>query len=157
VVDSKSQTATGETSVTVAALPAAPKPVTIDVCTIHFARDVHRPSRVDNEAKACLDQVALNLQRNADATLAIVGNASNDEKDNTKIASERAVNTKAYLVSEKGIDSSRIALYTGSLNGMTVSNTLIPSGATFNTTGDTPIDESAVKMHPATSVQHNTK
>jgi outer membrane protein OmpA-like peptidoglycan-associated protein len=157
VVDSKNQTATGETSVTVAALPAAPKPVTIDVCTIHFARDVHRPSRVDNEAKACLDQVALNLQRNADATLAIVGNASNDEKDNTKIASERAVNTKAYLVSEKGIDSSRIALYTGSLNGMTVSNTLIPSGATFNTTGDTPIDESAVKMHPATSVQHNTK
>lgn len=147
VVDDKGQTASGSTSVTVAALPVAPKPLTSDLCTIHFDRDVHRPARVDNEAKACLDQVALNLQRSADAKVAIVGNASAGEKNGNKIASQRAINTKAYLVSDKGIDASRIDVYTGSLNGMTVSNTLVPSGATFDATGDTPVDESAA--HPA--------
>jgi hypothetical protein len=157
VVDDKGQTASQPTTVTIAALPVAPKPKTSDLCTLHFERDVHRPSRVDNEAKACLDQVALNLQQSGEARLAIVGNASTGEKSGQRIASERAVNTKAYLVSDKGIDSSRIDIYTGSLDGMTVSTTLIPSGATFDTTGDTPVDESTLKAHPAAPVRHNTK
>jgi opacity protein-like surface antigen/outer membrane protein OmpA-like peptidoglycan-associated protein len=157
VVDDKGQTASQPTTVTITAPPAAPKPTTSDLCSIRFERDVRRPSRVDNEAKACLDQVALNLQQSADAKLAIVGNASTEEKDGKKIASERAVNTKAWLVSEKGIDSSRIAVYTGSLNEMTVSSTLIPSGATFSATGDTPVNESVLKAHPATPARHNRK
>ncbi len=65
---------------------------------------------MDNEAKACLDEVALALQSNSDAKLAIVGNASSKEKGGKKLATQRAVNTKAYLVGEKGIDSSRIAV-----------------------------------------------
>jgi opacity protein-like surface antigen len=155
VLDDKGQTANGEALVTVVALPVAPKPTTSDVCTLHFARDVHRPARVDNEGKACLDQVALNLQQNADSKVALVGNASTEEKGGKKIASQRAINTKAYLVHEKGIDPSRVAIYTGSLNGMDVSTTLIPPGATFDTTGDTPVDESAVKTHPITSGKNN--
>jgi outer membrane protein OmpA-like peptidoglycan-associated protein len=95
---------------------------------------------VDNEGKACLDEVALNLQRSSDAKLALVGNAASEERGGKKLATERAVNTKAYLVNEKGIDSSRIAVYTGSQNGKIVSTTLIPSSATFDTTGDTPVD-----------------
>jgi opacity protein-like surface antigen len=155
VLDDKGQTANGEALVTVVALPVAPKPTTSDVCTLHFARDVHRPARVDNEGKACLDQVALNLQQNADSKVALVGNASTEEKGGKKIASQRAINTKAYLMHEKGIDPSRVAIYTGSLNGMDVSTTLIPPGATFDTTGDTPVDESAVKTHPITSGNNN--
>jgi outer membrane protein OmpA-like peptidoglycan-associated protein len=101
---------------------------------------VARPSRVDNEAKACLDEIALNLQRNSDAKLAISGNAATGEKNSKKLATARAVNTKAYLVNEKGIDASRIAVYTGSQDGKTVSTTLIPAGATLDSTGNTPVD-----------------
>jgi opacity protein-like surface antigen/outer membrane protein OmpA-like peptidoglycan-associated protein len=140
VVDDKGQTGSGATSVTVEVPIAAPKPMTSDLCSIHFDRDARRPSRVDNEGKACLDEVALNLQRSSDAKLALVGNAASEERGGKKLATERAVNTKAYLVNEKGIDSSRIAVYTGSQNGKIVSTTLIPSSATFDTTGDTPVD-----------------
>jgi outer membrane protein OmpA-like peptidoglycan-associated protein len=157
VVDDKAQAASGTTSVMVEALPVAPKPITSALCSINFERDVRRPARVDNEAKACLDQVALSLQQSADSKVAIVGNASSEEKGGRKIASERAVNTRAYLVSEKGIDSSRLVLYTGSLNGNTVSSTLIPSGATFDATDVTPVNETPVKPHRATPARHNPK
>ena len=40
-------------------------------------RDKKRPTRVDNEAKACLDEVALDLQRQADAKAVVVGMTSN--------------------------------------------------------------------------------
>jgi hypothetical protein len=139
VVDDKGQTASGTTSVTVAVPVSAPKPMTSDLCAVHFDRDARRPVRVDNEGKACLDEVALDLQRNSDASLALVGSASGMEKDGRKLAAQRASNTKAYLVGEKGIDSSRIAVYTGTQDGKVVSTTLIPSGATFDATGDTPV------------------
>jgi outer membrane protein OmpA-like peptidoglycan-associated protein len=140
VVDDKGQTASGTTTVTVAAPVIAAKPVTSALCSIQFDRDVRRPSRVDNEAKACLDEITLNLQRNSDANLAIAGNASSGEKGGRKLAVERAVNTKAYLVREKGIDSTRIAIYSGSQDGKMVSATLIPTGATLDTTGLTPVE-----------------
>jgi outer membrane protein OmpA-like peptidoglycan-associated protein len=114
---------------------AAPNPQVSELCAIHFDRDLRRPSRVDNEAKACLDDIALNLLRNSDARLAVEGNVSSKEKGGNKLATERAVNTKAYLVGEKGIDPSRISVYTGSTDGKTVSSFLIPAGATLDTTG----------------------
>jgi hypothetical protein len=138
VVDDKGQTASGTTSVTVAAPVTAAKPATSELCSIHFDRDVRRPSRIDNEGKACLDEVALDLQRSSDAQLAIVGNVSGGEKGGKRLAIERATNARVYLVSEKGIDSTRIAVYTGSQDGKAVSLTLIPAGATFDSTGDTP-------------------
>jgi opacity protein-like surface antigen/outer membrane protein OmpA-like peptidoglycan-associated protein len=140
VSDDKGQTASGTTTVTVAVPAVAPAPATSALCSISFDRDARRPNRVDNEAKACLDDIALSLQRSSDAKLAIVGNAASGEKGGKKLAMERAVNTKTYLVSEKGIDASRIDVYTGSQDGKTVSNTLIPAGATFDTTGVTPVD-----------------
>jgi opacity protein-like surface antigen len=140
VVDDKNQTASGTTNVMVAPLATAPRPMTSDLCSVSFDRDARRPSRVDNAAKACLDGIALNLQRDSGAKLAIVGNVASTEKGGKKLAAERAVNTKAYLVSEKGIDSTRIAVYTGSQNGKTVSTTLIPSGAAFDDTDDAPVE-----------------
>jgi hypothetical protein len=139
VVDDKGQTASGTTMVTIVAPVVAPKPMTSQLCPVNFDRDPRRPARVDNEGKACLDEVALDLQSNPDAKLAVVGNAASGEKNGQALAAERAVNTKAYLVGEKGIDSSRITVYAGSQDGKVVSITLIPADATFDTTGDTPV------------------
>jgi len=68
-----------------------------------------------------------------------VGNASAHETGTSKLAASRAVNTRAYLVGEKGIDASRIVVYTGLQDGKIVSTKLIPSGATFDATGDTVV------------------
>ena len=148
VVDDKGQTASSTTSVTLNAPPPVAAPTTQTLCTLQFERDTRRPTRVDNEAKACLDDVALNLQRTSDAKLALVGNAAGSEKLGSKKAAERAVNAKDYLVKEKGIDASRVSVYTGSTDGKTVTTTLIPAGANLDTTGDTAVDESAVKAQP---------
>jgi OmpA family protein len=139
VLDDKGSNASSVTSVTIAAPAAPPSPSVSEMCSIQFERDPRRPARVDNEAKACLDQVALSLEHSSDARLALIGNASSAEKGGSKLASERAINTKAYLVKEKGIDSSRITVYTGSQDGKVVTTVLIPAGATFDSTGDTPV------------------
>jgi hypothetical protein len=138
VVDAKGQTASGTTAVTVV-VPQAPIPAVSELCSVSFARDARRPARVDNEGKACLDQVALSLQGSADAKLVLIGSAAAGEKGANKLAAQRAVNTKAYLVGEKGIDSSRITVYTGTQDGKTVTTTLVPAGATFDATGDTQV------------------
>jgi outer membrane protein OmpA-like peptidoglycan-associated protein len=148
VVDDKGNTATQTTQVTVIAPPAPPAPATTSLCSISFERDKKRPARVDNEAKACLDDIALNLQRSSDAKVALVGSSDTKEKMGNKLAAERAVNTKSYLVTEKGIDASRVTVYTGGTDGKTVATTLVPAGATFSATGDTPVDEMAVKAVP---------
>ncbi|HTC74804.1 MAG TPA: hypothetical protein VK684_04475 [Edaphobacter sp.] len=158
VVDDKGQTASSTTTVTVNAPPPPPAPTTSALCSVSFERDTKRPARVDNEAKACLDDIALKLQSASDAKLAVVGNSTSDEKAPPKKgrkktvdpAAERAVNVKDYLVTEKGIDASRISVYTGSDDAKTVTTTLIPAGATLSTTGLTPVDESAVKAVPRT-------
>jgi outer membrane protein OmpA-like peptidoglycan-associated protein len=156
VVDDKGQTASSTTSVSVNQPPPPPAPKPSSLCSIQFDRDPRRPARVNNEAKACLDDIALNLQRSSDAKVALVGNAGSSEKSGPKLAAERAVNTKAYLVKEKGIDSSRIAVYTGTEDGKTVNTTLIPSGATLNGGSITPVDESAV-MTPTPGKKHHKK
>jgi len=155
VVDDKGQTASSTTTVSIVA-PAVPQPQTSALCSINFDRDPRRPARVNNEAKACLDDIALNLQRSSDAKIAIVGNAAGGEKMGPKLAGERAVNTKEYLVKEKGVDASRISVYSGSTDGKTAATTLIPAGATFDSTGDTVVDESAV-MAPEHHVRHHKK
>ena len=139
VADDKGGNASGTTSVTIAAPAPPPMPAVSEMCSVKFERDLRRPVRVDNEAKACLDEVALSLQHSSDASLVLVGNSSSAEKGGSKLASERAINTKAYLVNEKGIDSSRITVYTGSQNGKVVSTVLVPAGATFDSTGDSPV------------------
>jgi hypothetical protein len=156
VVDDKGQSATQMTTVTVVAPPAPAAPTTQSLCSVGFDRDKRRPTRVDNEGKACLDDLALNLQRSTDSKLAVVGNASSNEKRGPKMAGERAVNTKDYLVKEKGIDGSRVMVYTGTQDANTVSTTLVPSGATLDMTGLTPVDESAVQAQPRTAL-HTAK
>jgi hypothetical protein len=167
-VDSKGQTATQTTTVTVESPAAPPPPKTQALCTITFDRDKKRPTRVDNEAKACLDDIALTAQRQADAKLAITGNSvpvkvigkatpAKEKKaaaETSKLAAERAVNEKAYLVGEKGIDASRIAVYTGTESANNGTTTLIPAGSTLDLTGITPVNEATVKAVPRSAMKH---
>jgi hypothetical protein len=159
VVDDKGQTASGTATVTLNAPPPPPAPVTSSLCAITFDKDKARPTRVDNEAKACLDDIALSEQRDTTAKLAVVGNSEpvkivghktprkeeHATKEAEKRAAERAVNAKAYLVTEKGLDASNISVYTGTAGTNSVATTLIPSGATLDMTGLTPVDETMVK------------
>ncbi|HUV68805.1 MAG TPA: hypothetical protein VMW15_04030, partial [Terracidiphilus sp.] len=108
-------------------------------------------------------EVALDLQRQADAKAVVVGQSNAKEKEITAkqekiaarhkrakveyFAAQRAVNAKDYLVTEKGIDASRVSVMTGTTDGQTVENYLVPAGATFtnDVQGTTPVDESSVK------------
>jgi hypothetical protein len=163
VSDDKGHSASSPTSLTITAPYVPPAPKTQALCTISFSTDKTRPTRVDNEAKACLDQVALDLKQQADAKAVVVGEQSADEAAKTAkqqayqakhkhakvdmFAAQRAVNAKDYLVTEQGIDASRISVATGSTEGQTVEDYLVPAGATFSTdvTGTTPVDETMVK------------
>ncbi len=168
VVDDKGQSASATTTVTVIAPPPPPPPpapTTSSLCSVNFERDTRRPARVDNEAKACLDDVALTMQRSSDAKLAVVGNSNTKEKDLLKkknakavdLAALRAVNTKDYLVTEKGIDPSRVQVYIGQTDGQTVTTTLVPAGATMDTSGLVVVDEVVVKAVPRTPVAKKKK
>lgn len=152
VTDSAGQTAFGTTTV---ALAAVPKPVVVAsaLCSVSFTRDMRRPARVNNEAKACLDDVALGLQRSSDARLVLVGSAAATEHHRKQMADQRAVNTKAYLVEDKGIDPSRITVYSSSDDAKTVSITLVPLGATADLADDVPLDESVVKPQSRSSTR----
>lgn len=163
VADDKNHTATAETSVTIEAPPPPPTPHASVVCSMAFDKDARRPTRVDNEAKACLDQAALDLQKESDSKLVIVGQSNEKEKAKTAkqqkyaakhkrakvmdFAAQRAVNAKDYLVTEKGIDASRITASTSSNDGQNVESYLVPAGANFSADvqGTTPVDESTVK------------
>ncbi|MDR3751459.1 MAG: hypothetical protein P4K94_08245 [Terracidiphilus sp.] len=156
VSDDKGQTATASTTVTITEPYVAPAPHTQALCSITFDKDAKRPARVDNEAKACLDQVALSLQQQSDAKAVVVGESTAAEKAPKKghkhakvedLAGQRAVNTKEYLVTEKGIDASRVSVATGTTDGQTVEDYLVPAGASFTTdvAGTTAVDESVVK------------
>jgi hypothetical protein len=156
VADDKGHTASATTSVNIAA-PPPPAPKTQTLCSIEFNHDVKRPMRVDNDAKGCLDDVALNAQRTPDATLVLVGNSASapethgrhrrHELSAQEMAAQRAVNTKDYLVTEKGIDANRISVRTGNSGNNEVQNYLVPSGANFDNDvpGSTAVDETTVK------------
>ena len=162
VTDDKAQAASATTTVNVEAPYVPPAPKTQKLCAITFGRDKKRPARVDNEAKACLDDVALNAQRTADAKVVVVGEAAPEAKNADKLAAQRAVNTKAYLVDEKGIDASRISVRTGPTGTDQVEDYLVPAGADFDADvpGTTPVDESVVKPQarkPVPARKHSTK
>lgn len=117
-----------------------------------------KPARVDNTAKAILDDVALRLQREPDAKAVIVGYMDPSEEKAAKrlrisdLAAQRAVNTKEYLVTEKGIDPSRIEVRTGTAGGQRSEIYLVPAGATFDVENTTPVSENVkpqVEKKPA--------
>jgi len=143
VVDDLGKTATATTSVGITVPVPPPVPQTVNLCSISFERDRKRPVRVDNEAKGCLDEVALSLNRDASSRLVVVGRHGISEQPSA--AAERALNISQYLIVEKGIDASRIELRTGDDQVRGADNVLVPAGATFNPGITTTFDPGTVK------------
>ena len=146
VVDDLGKSVSADTTVNVSAPPQAAAPLTRDLCAVSFDRDRKRPERVDNEAKACLDDIALDMQRDSTGRLVIVGNYAGDEKPVS--AAHRSINVRQYLVKEKGIDPSRIDARVGTDSGRTVTNVSVPAGASYNDNDTKPVD-TIVDQHGA--------
>jgi hypothetical protein len=150
--DSRGLSTQASTQVSVENPPPPPPPQASKLTDCDFANmaKIKKPWRVDNECKGKLDDVAKNLQQNADNRLVIVGNAEPTEK-RRNLAAERAVNSKAYLTggeAKLGIDPSRIECRTGSAGTMSAEYWIVPAGGTFSEAGTQPVDESAVKAVP---------
>lgn len=129
VTDDLGKSATSMASVNITMPPPPPVPVAYNLCTVAFDNDLRRPARVDNEAKGCLDDIALAIQRQSDASLVLLGERADGEGE--MLAAQRAVNVKKYLTIEKGIDASRIEVRTAPTRGRTVESILVPNGATL--------------------------
>lgn len=147
VQDDLGQTAVATTEVTIAPPSLPPAPKAQPLCTVYFNRDMRRPTRVDNEGRACLDDIALTLEHQPDARLVLVGEHSDSEADGQLTAAERAINTRAYLANEKGIDPARVDVRTSTTSGRQVQTWLLAPGAIFDQPTEGRIDESKIKIH----------
>ena len=148
MVDDQGKQASATATVAVLAPPpppAPPAPSAQKLCSVSFERDKKRPVRVDNEAKGCLDDIALALGRDPNALLVVVGKHGADEKPDA--AAERTLNVKQYLTDEKGIDPTRIEVRTGETADRTVDNVLVPPGASWDTQGTTSFDPEHIQRH----------
>ncbi len=144
-VDDMGHSASATTEVTVVEPPPPPPPSARPLCSVSFERDRRRPVRVDNEAKGCLDDIALELNREPDSILMIIG--KHDPQEKPEAAAERSLNVRLYLTNEKGIDPSRIQLRTGESTGRAADNVLVPPGATWDPGGTTSFDPTRVQRH----------
>jgi hypothetical protein len=158
VVDDLGKHASADTTVTIVTPPPPPVPQVRPLCSVSFERDLKRPVRVDNEGKACLDEIALTLNRDTTSKLVIVGRHSDDETPDA--AAQRDLNVEQYLIDEKGIDPGRISMRTSGQPGRLLDSTLVPDGASF-TPGDTAtFDANSVKREgqpyakPKTTTNH---
>jgi len=153
--DARNLTGTGTCSFSVEAPPPAPQ--VTNISSIQFP-DKKRPWRVDNTAKAILDDVASRLKADPNAKIAIVGYADGEKapmegtgkkRQPMDLAGQRAVNAKAYLVQQQGIDPGRIEVRKGTGKSETADIDWIPQGADVASAsilqGTTPVNESVVK------------
>ncbi len=100
VADDKGHNASANGSLTILAPPPPPQPHTQALCSINFTNDKTRPTRVDNEAKACLDEVALDLQRQSDAKAVVVGSSDAKEKEKMEKQEKYAARHKKAKVDD---------------------------------------------------------
>jgi len=152
--DARNLTGTGSCSVGVEV--PLPPPTCSKINSIQFP-DLKRPWRVDNTAKAILDDVASRLKADPNAKIVIVGYADGEKapmvgtgrnRHPMDLAGQRAVNAKAYLVHEQGIDASRVEVRQGTGQQQIADIMWVPQGADENACADlqntTPVNESVV-------------
>jgi OmpA family len=157
--DARNLSGTGTCTVNVEAPPPPPQ-VTARTPIQFIKRPKQRyiPWRVDNEAKAILDDDANALKNDPNAKLVIVGYADGEKgpqegkgkkRHAMDLAAQRAVNAKAYLVQEQGIDPGRIEVRKGTGKDHVADIFWVPQGADINTApllqGTTAVDETTVK------------
>ncbi|HMF90356.1 MAG TPA: OmpA family protein [Candidatus Angelobacter sp.] len=121
--DDRQLSATAVTTVNVEA-PVSAKPVAQSMTSLEFKP---MSAYVDNRSKAILDDVALKLQQDPNSTALLSGSA--EEKEPSRLATQRAENTKTYLTKSKGIDPARIQTKTGATPGRKVEIWTVPPGA----------------------------
>jgi hypothetical protein len=115
-----------------------PVPHVTELCSTRFDGFKEVPKHLCCEAAACLDDIALNLQRDPEARLVVVGNATTLEKTSTNKAYahnldvSRALVVKDYFVRDRGINGSRIEVRVGRDGSSNVSNYLVPPHADFD-------------------------
>jgi hypothetical protein len=85
-------------------IPAPPPPM-VPCGPIFFP---FNSARINNEHKACLDDIALRLQQDPRASVVIDGHRDSSER--VGISLTRANNARDYLVNEKGVDAARITV-----------------------------------------------
>lgn len=144
-VDDLGKQATATTTVTITVPPPSATLPVRSLCSVSFERDTKRPVRVDNEAKGCLDEIALTLNRDTTSRLVIIGRHSADESPDA--AAQRDLNVEQYLKEEKGIDPSRIDMRTSGEPGRVLDSTLVPAGASFIPGDTTILDLNSVKQY----------
>src|SRR5579883_1607805 len=134
-----------------------PPPTCSKINSIQFP-NLRRPWRVDNAAKAILDDVASRLKADPNAHIEIVGYADGEKapmegvgkkRHPMNLAAQRAVNAKAYLVEQQGIDPSRVSVRQGTGQQKVADIIWVPQGANEAACSDlqntTPLDENLVK------------
>jgi outer membrane protein OmpA-like peptidoglycan-associated protein len=133
VTDDRGLSASCSSSIAAAAPPPPPPPpevVLLDTCQF-----TQNSARVDNVCKAKLDSIALRLQNEPDASLAIVGFAAGNEQNGQQLSQARADNVRAYLSVDRGIAQGRLTSRTGAAGtgaeARKVEMHLVPRGATF--------------------------
>jgi hypothetical protein len=148
VRDDLQHSASTTTTITVGSVTTTstlpPLPLQSDMCPISFTRDRRRPARVNNEAKACLDDIALAMQHQQEGTLVLLGDHT--KRESIALAAERAVNVKQYLTQEKGIDPARIQVRATNAGSANVMSVFLPVGAAYNEEGRV-VNERAVVHH----------
>lgn len=93
-------------TVSVTPPPEVIKPKPISPCGPIFFP--FNSARINNEHKACLDEIALKMQQDPRASLVIDGHRDSSER--VGISLTRANNARDYLVNEKGVDTARITV-----------------------------------------------
>ncbi len=155
--DARNLSGSGTCTVSVENVP--PPPMCNKINSIQFP-DKKRPWRVDNTAKAILDDVASRLKQDPNAKIVIIGYADGEKapmvgtgkkRHKMDLAAQRAVNAKAYLVQQQGIDPSRVEVRSGTGQSMTADIIWVPQGADESSAtacpqlqNTTPVDESVV-------------
>jgi hypothetical protein len=148
---------TGNGTCTVGVEVPPPPPTCSKANYIQFP-DLKRPWRVDNTAKAILDDVASRLKSDPNAKIVIIGYADGEKapmigtgknRHSMNLAAQRAVNAKAYVVQQQGIDPSRVEVRQGTGQQKVADIIWVRQGADENACADlqntTPVDESVVK------------
>ncbi len=158
--DARQLTGTGSCAVEVNVAPPVSARTPIEFIPRPHQRYV--PWRVDNVAKAILDDDASALKNDPGAKLVIVGYADGEKpplvgkgkkKHAMDLAAQRAVNAKAYLVTAppdgQGIDPSRIEVRTGAGKQHQADIFWVPQGADVKSSAllqsTVPVDETKVK------------
>ena len=94
------------TSVTVTQVPIQPIPPPLSPCGPIFFP--FNSARINNEHKACLDEIALRMQQDPRSSLVVDGHRDSSER--VGISLTRANNARDYLVNEKGVDTARVTV-----------------------------------------------